>query len=79
MVRSLVANGLLNIPSLNRNAPDGKPLNYVALKTRLRPLALGLATMKSDNKARVLQAFEDHCRSLITDRAIPGMRPRPFA
>lgn len=83
MVRSLVANGLgyglLNIPSLNRNAPDGKPLNYVALKTRLRPLALGLATMKSDKKARVLHAFEDHCRNVITDRAIPGMRPRPFA
>lgn len=52
---------------------------YVALKTRLRPLALGLATMKSDKKARVLQAVEDHCRSLITDRTIPGMRPRPFA
>lgn len=57
--------------------PDGKPLNYVTLNTRLRPLALGLATMKSDKKARVLLAFEEHCRKLITDHAIPGMRARP--
>lgn len=78
MVRSLAANnlgyGLLNVPSLNARAPDGKPLRYVALEGDHRPLRLGLATMRTDKKPRVLQTFEDHCRARINDRAIPGMR-----
>lgn len=74
MVRSLVANGLgyglLNIPSLNEKAPDGKALEYVALEDDLRPMALGLAAVRSEKApgaSRVRGALS------ITADSIPGM------
>lgn len=70
MVQSLAANGvgygLLNIPSLNTHAPDGKPLRFVKIRDKVRPLNLGLATMQSKRKTRTVMAFEQHCRSMIT-------------
>ena len=77
MVRSMVANGfgygLLNVPSMNADAPDGKPLCYVPVRDDVRPMNLGLATMLSDRKSRVLSAFGEHCRAKISQSAAPGM------
>lgn len=77
MVRSMVANGfgfgLLNIPSLNEKAPDGKTLRYVPLSGKHRPMVLGLATVRSERKSRVLAEFEKHCRNSIHTRHVPGM------
>lgn len=77
MVRSMVANGfgysLLNIPSLNEKAPDGKKLKYVPLGSKDRPMVLGLATVKSDRKSRVLCEWEGYCRKIIQPNAVPGM------
>ena len=77
MVRSMVANGfgygLLNVPSMNADAPDGKPLCYVPIRDETRPMQLGLATMVSERKPRVLTAFADHCRARITQVSAPGM------
>jgi DNA-binding transcriptional LysR family regulator len=77
MVRSMVANGfgygLLNVPSMNIHAPDGKPLSYVPIKGDHRPMKLGLVTMRSDRKPRVLSAFEEHCRSRVSAASAPGM------
>jgi DNA-binding transcriptional LysR family regulator len=77
VVRSLVANGygyaLVNMRPLNRQSPDGNPLALVALDGGFRPLTLGLATMRTDRKPRILRAFEQHCRSAIGDDRIPGM------
>jgi len=77
MVRSLVANGfgygLLNVPSMNVDAPDGKPLCYVPIKDDARPMNLGLATILSERKSRVLTAFGEHCRAAITAASAPGM------
>ncbi len=77
MVRSMVANGfgygLLNVPSMNIHAPDGKPLSYVPIKGDHRPMKLGLVTMRSERKSRILSAFEEHCRSRVTAQSAPGM------
>jgi DNA-binding transcriptional LysR family regulator len=77
MVRTMVANGfgygLLNIPSSNEKALDGKLLRYVPLADELRPMNLGLITMRSEKKSRILTAFEDHCRDRITTGTLPGM------
>jgi len=70
MVRTMVANGfgygLLNIPSSNEKALDGKRLRYVPLAEALRPMILGLITMRSEKKSRILTAFEAHCRDRVT-------------
>lgn len=77
MVRSLVANGfgygLLNVPSKNIHAPDGKALSYIALEGEIRPMRLGLITMRSHRKSRILKAFEEQCRRSITSSSAPGM------
>ncbi len=77
MVRTLVANGfgygLLNVQSMNIRAPDGKPLSYVPIKGNLRPMKLGLITMRAERKSRILMAFEEHCRDRITSKSAPGM------
>ncbi|MHC8507878.1 MAG: LysR substrate-binding domain-containing protein [Rhodospirillales bacterium] len=77
MVRSLAANGfgygLLNVPSINEHAPDGKPLRYIPIRGPLRPVNLGLATIRADRKLRLLAAFEEHCRACITPARAPGM------
>jgi DNA-binding transcriptional LysR family regulator len=77
MLRSMVANGfgygLLNLASTNAFAADGKPLSYVPIRGKLRPLKLGLATMRADRKARILEAFEEHCRERLTAASAPGL------
>lgn len=77
MLRSMVANGfgygLLNLASVNAYAADGKPLRYLPIAGDQRPLKLGLATMRSDRKARILAAFEEHCRARLTADSAPGL------
>ena len=79
MLRSLVANGygyaLVNGRPLNPAAPDGSELRLVRLEGGFRPMALGLATMRAERRTRILEAFEAHCRRVISDDAIPGMLP----
>lgn len=80
MVRSMVANGfgysLLNIHSLNEHAPDGKALRYVPLESEERPMVMGLATVGTERKPRVLRAFEEHCRRCVRPDSVPGMAVR---
>lgn len=77
MARSLVANGfgygLMNIPGRNTRAPDGKPLHQVPIKGNHRALKLGLITMRTERKSRILTAFEEHCRSRINPVSAPGL------
>ena len=79
MLRSLVANGfgygLLNVPSMNSQAPDGKAISYVRVAGDLRPMSLGLMTMRADRKSRILTAFEEHCRARVAPGKAPGMTP----
>lgn len=77
MVRSYIGSGfgysLFTSRPVNKSSLNGKPLAYVPLADDFPPLTLGIATLKGLRKTRVSQAFEDHCRSLISTAAIPGM------
>ncbi len=79
VLRSLVANNygyaILNIRPQNTSAPDGTELRVAQLDGAPRPIRLGLASAQSLVKTKLFEAFEDHCRSEITDAKIPGMAP----
>lgn len=79
MLRSLVASGygyaLLNVRSRIRQAPDGGRLEMVPLDGAFRPMALGLAKMRSDYETRIVKDFQAHCRSVVSTSDIPGMAP----
>jgi hypothetical protein len=38
-------------------------------------MVLGMATLKGLRKTSVMQAFEIHCRSVISTNNMPGMAP----
>ena len=69
MIRGLVANGfgyaLLNAPSRNQQAPDGKPYRILALKEDLQPLRLGILRLTRQQPTRLAAAFAEHCRDTV--------------
>jgi DNA-binding transcriptional LysR family regulator len=83
VVRSLVANGmgytLANVRPRADVALDGRRLHRVALAGDPPPLRIGIATLKQLKKTRLAEAFERHCRELISEDDVPGMAPRETA
>jgi DNA-binding transcriptional LysR family regulator len=79
VVRSLVARGhgysILNVRPRNIASLDGLPLAYVNLAGTHRVMQLGIATVKDFRRTALSQAFEAHCRGLITTTLIPGTSP----
>jgi DNA-binding transcriptional LysR family regulator len=79
VVRAMVANGLgyslLNVRPRSDVALDGGRLKPVALAGDPPALRVGIATLKQLKKTRLAEAFEGHCRELISDQQIPGMAP----
>lgn len=78
LARSLVANGfgflLVNVRPLSDLAPDGKRVVYRPLAGGPRALRMGLARLEGVRPTRVVEAFEAHCRYLISPRSIPGLQ-----
>ncbi|TNC67517.1 LysR family transcriptional regulator [Rubellimicrobium roseum] len=78
LARSMVANGfgflLVNVRPASELAPDGKPLVYRPLSGGPRALRLGMARLQGIRPTRVTDAFEAHCRALVTPTSIPGVR-----
>lgn len=79
VVRTMVANGfgfsIANTRPKNLVALDGRKLSMVRLKGKHKPMKIGLATLRQDQKPKALKAFEEHCRRMITNEHIPGMSP----
>ena len=77
VVRTMVANGygytLANVRPRSLVTLDGRTLKQIPLAGSHRPMKIGMATLVQERKPRLLQAFEDHCREMITDGQIPGM------
>ena len=69
MVRTMVANGfgysLLNVPSATARAADGKPLVFRPISGEIEPLQVGVVTMRTDRKPRILKEFEALCRDRV--------------
>jgi hypothetical protein len=60
---------------LNKAAVNGKPLAYVRLQGVHMPMVLGIASLKGLRRPRAAEAFEEHCRALISTDNLPGMAP----
>lgn len=77
VVRTMVANGygysLLNVRPRSEHALDGRRLIRVPLTGDLRPMKIGVATLKQLAQSRLVEAFENHCKTFISDFYIPGM------
>lgn len=79
VVRTMVANGygytLANARPRSDQALDGRRLVRVPLTGNPRPMALGMATAAQLKPSRLVEAFQAHCRSFVSDSYIPGMVP----
>ena len=77
VMRAMVANGfgysIANIRLGSDRAPDGRRLVFVPLKGDIRPMQIGLLLPGSDTRRRTVAAFVDHCRTELTDAALPGL------
>jgi DNA-binding transcriptional LysR family regulator len=77
VVRTMVANGygysIFNVRPRSNHALDGRKLVRVRLAGNHRPMTIGTATLKQLRQSRLVEAFETHCRSLISESYIPGM------
>ena len=77
LIRTMVANGhgytIANVRPRSDLAMDGRRVVRVRLSGDHRPMQLGLASLRSAQRSRLLTAFEDHCRSFISNAYIPGM------
>ncbi|MCP5080114.1 MAG: LysR family transcriptional regulator [Alphaproteobacteria bacterium] len=78
VVRTMVANGygytLANVRPRNLTTLDGRTLKQIPLEGEHRPMKIGIATLAQERKPRLLQAFEEHCRAMITNGGVPGMQ-----
>jgi len=76
-LRSYVGAGmgfsLMTMRPRNMCAENGSPLSYVTLKEDMPPMCLGLAVLRDLRRPRVVEAFEAHCRGMISAENIPGM------
>lgn len=77
VIRTMVANGygytLANVRPRSLVTLDGRAVRQIPLKGAHRPMKIGTATLTQHRTPRLLQAFEEHCRTMITDGQIPGM------
>ncbi|MGD1879412.1 MAG: LysR family transcriptional regulator [Kiloniellaceae bacterium] len=82
VVRTMVANGygytLGNARPRSDQALDGRRLVRVPLAGKPQAMALGMATAAQAQPSRLIEAFQAHCRSFVSDSYIPGMvAPKP--
>lgn len=79
VMRSLVANGfgysIANVPLLSDRAPDGKPLHYIPIRDKVRPMRMGLLMPTDADQSSVIRAFVGHCRQQYQTGAFPGLSP----
>jgi DNA-binding transcriptional LysR family regulator len=77
VMRSLVANGygysIANIRPLNDMSPDGKPLKFIPLVGKVRPMRMGLLTAMDADSSITVRSFIDHCVELAAHQKIPGI------
>jgi DNA-binding transcriptional LysR family regulator len=79
LVRALVAGGfgytLANVRPRADRALDGRRVVSRRLAGTPRPVTLGLATLGELRRSRLIDAFREHCRAVISDDHVPGMAP----
>ena len=78
VMRAMVANGfgysIANIRLGSDRAPDGRRLVFVPLITTRPPMQMGLILPTGGPLRRAVTAFADHCRDVLTEDVLPGLR-----
>jgi DNA-binding transcriptional LysR family regulator len=82
VIRTMVANGygytLVNVRPRSELAMDGRRVVRVPIAGDHKPMVVGIVSLKQSRKSRLLDTFERHCKSFVSDAYIPGM-VAPFA
>ena len=77
VVRTMVANGLgytlANVRPRSTVALDGRRVYPVPLGGDPPPMRIGTASLHQLKKTRLVEAFQRHCQSLVSDDEVPGM------
>ncbi|CAM5761904.1 HTH-type transcriptional regulator GltC [Labrys miyagiensis] len=77
VIRTVVANGygytIVNVRPRSDLAMDGRRVVRVPLAGDHKPMVIGVASLKQVRKSRLLDMFEKHCKSFVSDAYIPGM------
>ena len=83
VVHSLVGNGfgfsIANTRPVFSTSPDGKPLRFVPLKGRLKPMRMGLLCASGGAQPPTVRAFAELCAGLLDDAALSGITVRQAA
>lgn len=77
VIRTMVANGygytLANVRPKSQVAMDGRPVVRVPISGDQKPVVIGVFSLKQGRKSRLLEIFEQHCKSFVSNAYIPGM------
>ncbi len=80
VMRAMVANGfgysIANIWLGSDRAADGRRVVFVPLAGPVRVMQIGLLMPRAAAPRRTMTAFIDHCRTHVTDAALPGRYAR---
>ncbi len=52
---------------------DGRPVVRVPISGDQKPVVIGVFSLKQGRKSRLLEIFEQHCKSFVSNAYIPGM------
>lgn len=78
IVRSMVANGfgfsIANVRFAHEYSPDGKKLFFIPIKDNVKTLRMGLIKLKSVRTTSTVQAFINHCTTLIGGKQINTLK-----
>lgn len=77
VMRSLVANrfgfSIANVRPLNDLSPDGKPLHFIPLDGKSRPMQMGLLSSREADSVSVIRTFIEHCKTEHQSGLIAGL------
>ncbi len=77
VIRTMVANGygytIANVRPRSQLAMDGRTVVRVPISGSQKPMIIGVFTLKQNRKPRLIEMFEQHCKSCVSDSYIPGM------
>lgn len=77
VIRTMVANGygytIANVRPRSQLAMDGRPVVRVPISGNQKPMVVGVITLRQNRKSRLIEMFQQHCNSFVSDAYIPGM------
>jgi DNA-binding transcriptional LysR family regulator len=77
VIRTMAANdfgyAIANVRPRSTRAMDGRDVSLLRIEGNPQPMRIGLLRVARQQPTRLVSTFCDHCRTLISDRNVPGM------